>query len=343
MTALSIARAGFSVVLLERAADSGRTGAALQVGDGLLARLTGQEDGPAFDGARVQTWTAVHRYLRAAAEGDPSITILDGVSVVEVCQNADRAWAIDEDGRSYTGDVLIGADGYRSVVRRLVAPKQPEAKFAGYVIWIGISREADLGFAGEWPTATVYEEGKDYILLGSPLPAEDGSDKRGERRLGWALYDAGRNALLRERGALVGNTVQRSLRPHDIPKQTFAELERDARLWPEPWCQAIQDCVNRRAVIGTPIAEYLPEKLVNGRVCLVGDAAHVPTPMTGNGFSAALEDAVVLGRMLLGESSPQTALQRYAADRLSVVRRLVKGGQNFSRSYAARQENAVSE
>jgi 2-polyprenyl-6-methoxyphenol hydroxylase-like FAD-dependent oxidoreductase len=61
-----------------------------------------------------------------------------------------------------------------------------------------------------------------------------------------------------------------------------------------PWRDAILDCIDRRAVIGTPIAEYVPDKLVKGRVALVGDAAHVPTPMTGSGFSASLHDAETL-------------------------------------------------
>ncbi|WP_442852616.1 FAD-dependent monooxygenase [Arthrobacter sp. 131MFCol6.1] len=45
------------------------------------------------------------------------------------------------------------------------------------------------------------------------------------------------------------------------------------------------DSIERRAVIGTPIAEYVPARLARGRVAIVGDAAHVPTPMTGSGFA----------------------------------------------------------
>ena len=58
--------------------------------------------------------------------------------------------------------------------------------------------------------------------------------------------------------------------------------------WPSPWREAILDCVHQQAVIGTPIAEYLPEWLANGRLAIVGDGAHVPTPMTGKGFAALL-------------------------------------------------------
>lgn len=333
MTALSIARAGLSVTLLERAGDSGRTGAALQIGNGVLARLTGRNDAPEFDGTRVQTWTAVHSYLRAAVERNPRIALHDGVFVTNVDQDGNRAWATAGDGQTFTGEMIIGADGHRSVVRRLVAPDRPNARFAGYVIWIGIAREGDLECTGDWPRETLYEEARDYVLLGSSLPTEEGFNQPGNRRIGWAWYDGGRNALLRERGALLGNVVQRSLMPRDIPDHTFDELRRDARLWSEPWRQAIEDCVERRAIIGAPIAEYLPVCLARGRVGLVGDAAHVPTPMTGSGFSAALEDAVVLGGALSGERSIEAALRTYEKARLPNVRRLVERGQDFSRSF----------
>jgi 2-polyprenyl-6-methoxyphenol hydroxylase-like FAD-dependent oxidoreductase len=39
---------------------------------------------------------------------------------------------------------VVGADGYRSMVRRTVAPDQPDATFAGYMLWRGLTDEADL-------------------------------------------------------------------------------------------------------------------------------------------------------------------------------------------------------
>jgi hypothetical protein len=35
--------------------------------------------------------------------------------------------------------------------------------------------------------------------------------------------------------------------------------------WPAPWCDAVLDVIHRGAVIGTPVAEYLPDRLVAGR------------------------------------------------------------------------------
>ncbi|WP_345790607.1 FAD-dependent monooxygenase [Agrobacterium pusense] len=257
------------------------------------------------------------------------------MSIDSIGQDASVAWAITEDGRRFAGELLIGADGYRSVVRRAVAPERPDARFAGYVIWIGIAREADLDHPSPWPTRFVYDEANGYILLGSPLPAEDGSMRPGERRLGWAMYDAGRNDLLRRLGAVKGNVVHHTLLSHEIPKETFEGFGRSTQFWREPWRSAMRDCVKRRAVIGTPIAEYLPDTLINGRLCLVGDAAHVPTPMTANGFSSSLDDALSLGAALAQGVEPDQALRSYEADRLPIVRRIVQSGQDFSRRYAA--------
>src|ERR687893_3220206 len=81
----------------------------------------------------------------------------------------------------------------------------------------------------------------------------------------------------------------------DIPEETYAELATEARRrWPTPWQDAIADSIARRAVTASPISEYLPDRLVAGRLVLVGDAAHVPTPMTGRGFAASLADGQAL-------------------------------------------------
>lgn len=89
-------------------------------------------------------------------------------------------------------------------------------------------------------------------------------------------------------------------------------------------------------MIGTPVAEYLPTRLSRGRVCLVGDAAHVPSPMTGRGFDASALDAISLAEALerdLSESGVADALDRYEVARLGAGRELVCSGQSFSRSF----------
>ena len=65
------------------------------------------------------------------------------------------------------------------------------------------------------------------------------------------------------------------------------------------------------------------DKLVRGKVALLGDAGHSTTPDIGQGGCAAMEDAVVLGNVLRDNSDIVTALRQYEALRCERVRDLV--------------------
>ena len=225
----------------------------------------------------------MHAGLRAAVDADPRIVLHQHTAVERIGQDADAACAESAHG-VYRGDIVIGADGHRSIVRASVAPDAPDARFAGYVIWLGLSQETDIAAPPVWPGGVDFLERRGDILLGYPLPGAAGGTQPGERQLGWAWYDASENALLREKGCVQGNVVHHGLRGAQIPDEVYRKLARKAKRWPSLWRDAILDCVHRQAVIGTPISEYVPERLINGRLAIVGDAAHVPTPMTGRGL-----------------------------------------------------------
>jgi 2-polyprenyl-6-methoxyphenol hydroxylase-like FAD-dependent oxidoreductase len=180
----------------------------------------------------------------------------------------------------------------------------------------------------------------DNYLFGYPLPGRDGSAVPGSRQIGWGWFDAGRNELLRPTGCVVGTVVHHSLTSADIPETTVREFAAEADdLWPALWRDAILYCIERHAVIGIPIAEYVPDRLVNGRLTPVGDAAHVPTPMTGSGFRASLGDAEAIAEAVAAGvhgSAPAKAVRGYERKRLSSVRNMVQSGQQFGRSFALR-------
>jgi 2-polyprenyl-6-methoxyphenol hydroxylase-like FAD-dependent oxidoreductase len=258
------------------------------------------------------------------------------VKVVD--QDELSAWAVTDNGEIVRGNIVVGADGHASVVRRHVTPEQPDAVFAGYLIWLGIVDESAIK-ARPWPAQLAILERRNYCLNAYYLPGADGSLATGRRRLGFGWYDAGRNDLLRASGALVGDVVQRTLRPRDIPDATFRAAETRA-IWPAPWREAILDCLSRHAVIGTPIGEYMPQRLARRRVCIVGDAAHVPSPMTGRGFDASALDALALAEALqddLAHGGAAEALRHYEARRLDAARELVRSGYGFSQSFAPRR------
>lgn len=332
MTALALARQGLRVTVLERSDDTGRTGAALSVPDGLLERITGlpSDQLPRALAPGVQSWFAVHDALRAAASENVDIEIRANTRVTEVGQSSDAAWATTAEGFRMSADILVGADGHRSVTRRHVAPHRPDAEYAGQVLWIGVAEEAAIGSQG-WPKGVAFQHGAGYTLIGYPLPGVDGSTAVRSRRLGWALYDSSRDELLRQTRAVVGSVVQHTLAAADIPARTYEELARDARrAFTGKWRDAILDSVGRREVIGTPVAEYVPDRLVRGRVALVGDAAHVPNPMTGRGFAESLLDAESIAEAISshsGDPDDTTALLQYERDRLRAAQDLVRSGQ----------------
>jgi 2-polyprenyl-6-methoxyphenol hydroxylase-like FAD-dependent oxidoreductase len=208
------------------------------------------------------------------------------------------------------------------------------------VLWIGLADESAIPSRHRWPRdMDILHNGGSY-LFGYPLPGDDGSAVPGSRQIGWGWFDASRNELLRDTNCVVGNVVHHSLTSADIPGATLRQLAVEANdRWPAPWRDAILDCIERRAVIGTPIAEYVPDRLVNGRLALVGDAAHVPTPMTGCGFSASLDDAEAIAESVTAgvrASALAKALREYEKERLSSVRGMVQSGQQFSRSFTGR-------
>ena len=119
--------------------------------------------------------------------------------------------------------------------------------------------------------------------------------------------------------------------PAGLPAQ-LAALAR--RWWPAPWGECVAWGMTHGEVVGTPVAEYLPVRLVRGRVALVGDAAHVASPMTGAGFENALQDVAALVAALRSATADLPAdLDRYERERLPHARRLVSSGMAWGRSY----------
>ena len=147
--------------------------------------------------------------------------------------------------------------------------------------------------------------------------------------------DASRTDLLRETGCVQGDTALATLRGDQVPGVLVSELDRYAqRYWPAPWGRCISWAMTHGQVVGTPVAEYLPPRLVRGRVALVGDAAHVASPMTGAGFRNALLDVAALAACLdsAEPASVPAGLARYQHERLPLARQLVSSGMSWGHS-----------
>jgi 2-polyprenyl-6-methoxyphenol hydroxylase-like FAD-dependent oxidoreductase len=339
--ALALARAGSVVTILERATGEPPGGAGLGLDRGLLARVTGVDADriPLINGNRPSAaWGLLRQFLLDAARATSGIEFTESVTVTGVLDH-DQAGPVtlESTAGGFTTDVVVGADGVYSTTRRFVAPEQPAASYSGYMLWRGLVTE------GEVPGG-LGRRGRDLEVHGAPgaqlviycVPGADGRTDVGHRRVSYAWYDASRTQLLTETGCVSHDEVIKTLQPQEFPAGLSEELARRARdWWPAPWGETIAWGVTHGAVFGAPVAEYLPPRLVRGRVALVGDAAHVASPMTGAGFQNALLDVQALAASLDGVTAPAApaALDRYERERLPRARHLVSSGMSWGRSY----------
>lgn len=339
MTGIALAREGLQVTIVEKADENRPSGAGLQVNGGFFDRTkTAKLLRKLAAGGKksVQLWSSIETRLRTEAKTYDNIALHYHTRIQTVDQDNDAAWVVTDNNETFRADMLIGADGHRSVVRSHVAPQKPNATFAGYVVWFVAVKEDELP-KNKRPSRMAPNVRILNSINGFSIASViDGGDGDG-RRIGCTWYDNTRNDLLRRLGCVEGGVVDHSLKGTDIPEENLVELADQAYdRWPEPWLSAALHAIRNRNLTAIPIKEYVPDNLVNGRMALVGDAAHVPAPITASGVNESLQDAVELGKSvakgLTGKASAQS-LQDYESARLNKVRQVVQSGKSFSQSF----------
>jgi 2-polyprenyl-6-methoxyphenol hydroxylase-like FAD-dependent oxidoreductase len=302
-TGIGLARRGIPVNVFEQNTGEERGGTALGVDRGLITETTGVDariDGitPALpvvdEGYReVSTWLAIYRWLRAVADTTEGLSLHESARVDLISSDDHRAH-LSGPNVDTAADVLIGADGYRSVVRRAVSPTRPFAPYGGFLIWRALVEESWLSKQTVAKSSlgggrSPHSEAARLVVYRVPGP--NGETSRGKHSITLAWYDASRTRWLRDRGYLVGDEVMGSILPAAVDDELRSELLAIvAKRWQGSAREIITAAIEHKVIFGTPLAEYLPETLVAGRLGLVGDAAHVASPMVGAGFASGLKD-----------------------------------------------------
>jgi 2-polyprenyl-6-methoxyphenol hydroxylase-like FAD-dependent oxidoreductase len=340
-TGIGLARGGIPVNVFEQNSGEERGGSGLGVERDLIAATTGVDPRirgvthalPVVDDGyrEVSTWLAIYRWLRSVADVTAGLTV-HGSARVDRISFDDRVAHLSGPGVNASADIVIGADGYRSLVRRAVSPARPFAPYGGFLLWRALVEESwlprqflsqkSLG-GGRSPHA------ESARLVVYRVPGPDGDTTPGKRSITLAWYDASRTQWLRDRGYLIDDEVMGSVLPAAVDDELRVELQAvAARRWRGAAREIITAAIEHNVIFGTPLAEYLPERLVAGRLALVGDAGHVASPMVGAGFASGLEDgaafiAAVSGSGgTLGHAGDQ-ALRLYDEERLEPNRRRV--------------------
>jgi 2-polyprenyl-6-methoxyphenol hydroxylase-like FAD-dependent oxidoreductase len=306
-TGIGLARRGVRVKVFEQNSGEERGGTGLGVDRALISETTGVDARvlglthalPVVDeGYReTSTWLAVYRWLRAVADATDGLTVRDSARVDFISSDDHRAYLSGEHIDA-SADLIVGADGYRSVVRKAVSPTRPFAPYGGFLLWRALVEESWLPLQMLARTSlgggrSPHPEAARLVVYRVPGP--NGETSPGKRSITLAWYDASRTQWLRDRGYLVGDEVMGSVPTTAVDDQLRAELLAIAvKRWRGTAREIITSAIEHKVILGTPLAEYLPERLITGRLGLVGDAAHVASPMVGAGFSSGLQDGIAL-------------------------------------------------
>lgn len=320
--AIGLARKGHASVVLEKARQLGEIGAGIQLGPNafhafdwlgvgdaaramavyidslrLMDALSGDEITriPLDDAFRTRfgnPYAVVHRgelhgvFLRACME-HPLVELRTSAEVVDYEQDGASVTAILADGGRVTGGALIGADGLWSNIRkRLVGDGAP--RVSGHTTYRSVIPVEDMPEDLRWNAATLWAGPKCHIVH-YPLS-------------GWKLFNLvvtyHNDAPEPVAGQPVSHDEVRRGFEHVAPvARQVIERGRDWKLW--VLCDR------------DPVMDW-----VDGRVALLGDAAHPMLQYFAQGACMAMEDAVALAHeMAAAGGDAAAALPAYAARR----------------------------
>ncbi len=351
--AIALSRLGAEVIVAERSpARAIDGGGGLGVDTPLLGEVTGiGTDPPVLHGADRDTsaWHLLQAWLEDHATRLPAVSVRRDTEVTAVLPGGPGQAAAVRTARGdvFEADLVVGADGARSTVRRAVDPQHPDARYAGVLLWRAMVDEQAMPPGVALPRAR--EPGREvyagpYRLVTYPVPGPRGETVVGHRRLNLVWYDPQQRDLLHEAGLLDGDTVHGTLAPGALPDPVRRRLaDFAAARWPSPWREALALALADGTVFGTPIVQYKPTRLAAGRAALAGDAAHAASPMVGGGFRQGLYDVRALAEALTQVGSPAGipgALARYQDMRLAAAVRHVTISEQATAAYLARAGQA---
>ncbi|WP_406491033.1 FAD-dependent monooxygenase [Streptomyces sp. NBC_01604] len=274
------------------------------MGTELAQRPLGEADNP------VLRYRCLRRgELNAALQTEAAhrgITIRHGASLASVQDGPDRVTAHFTDGSTTTGDLLIGADGLNSTVRRAIAPATQPC-YAGEYVFYGHTTN----------TSRAEEADAERITLVRGSAAA----------FGYAVSPGGQTYWF---ARVAGERLAADVIAHGTPgrwRDLLMPLLRDDATAAAGIVAATPDDI--LVTNATEIPTGAPWR--SGRMLLVGDAAHAASPATGQGASMAMEDAVILAKALRDAPDTDTALSVYETLRRPRVEHNTTVSGNISR------------
>lgn len=202
-----------------------------------------------------------------------------------------------EDGGEVEADVIVGADGLHSAIRKQLTGDAKPPEYSGYTSWRGVTDTP----CGATPGQLSETWGRGARFGIAPV---------GKGRVYWFAVA---NAPAGER---------------DVGDPRPMLLERYGA-WHAP-IRALIEATAPERIVRTDIADRpVITQWSRGRVALLGDAAHPMTPNLGQGGCQAIEDAVVLSGALVAHEKLSDALSHYERVRVARANKIVVDARRF--------------
>src|SRR5580693_2621458 len=273
-------------------------------------------------------WAHLYQCLRRGVPDD----LYRSASTVELIEARPDGTTLHlRPGGSVDFDLVVCADGYRSMGRRLIDPGATPC-YRGMVSWRGLLRESDTGVDAL--------DGCDLLRVGYLgghgvlyyIPGSGQSTEPGKRLLKW-----GYNLQVPE-GALSSVLVddQERQQSSSVPfgkvhPQVRAGFEsRLADLLPPVLFELVQQSANSAI---QAIYSVAPRSYARDRLCLVGDAGAVFPPFTGSGVLKAVVNATSLVDALADAPAVDDALHRWSQAQLQVAAQVMPDAELIERRY----------
>lgn len=275
------------------------------------------------------SWSRLYQLLHELFSQTGRGQYKQGVTVQRVEQDAAGVRVLTTGG-VFECDLLVGADGIRSAVRRQFWPQvQPE--YAGYVAWRGLCDESVLSRGGR---EAVFERFGFCLppgeqLIGYPVAGPDNRTDPGHRAWNFVWY---RPAATPEQLAELmtdadGEHHPQGIAPNKVSWRAIAAMRSDARRLLAPaFAEIVEKCPQPFL---QPIHDLFSTELVAGRVALLGDAAFVARPHVGMGVTKAMHDALALEAALGIGADAAAALRTYAEARRGPSQQVVLRGRRL--------------
>ncbi len=340
--AVALSQQGIHVTVLEQATELGEIGAGVQLGPNAFAALDALGVGEkarkravfteqlimmdAVDGSEVGSFPVgqafrdrfknpyavihradIHTSMLEGTQGSQLIDVETSTQVVSVTQDQEGVTAFDQNGRVFKADALVAADGVRSVIREKMFNDPP--RISGHVVYRAVVPVAEMPVDLQINAPVVWA-GPDCHLVHYPL--RDGQQYNlvvtfhSRQEETWSVTDGSKEEVL----SYFEGICPRAKQMLHLPKT-----------W-RRWATADRN----------PL-----EKWGDGRVTMLGDAAHGMLQYMAQGACMAIEDAVTLGEAMKHcQGNVVKAFQLYEKSRIPRTARVVLSAREMGRLYHAK-------